>query len=104
MFSNYCSSVLASKAAVLAPIVEVAPIEEVESPLATQESTIDSRLFESWEELDNYLHSHYGYGAEIEGSQPSESDVKCLKVFYDNASSDDIFMIDSSWYQHSLFK
>lgn len=72
-------------------------------PLAAKESTDDKRLFESWEELDDYLHSHYGYGVEIESCTPSTSDVNCLKMFYDSASGDDKFMIESSWYKHSLF-
>ena len=86
--ADYLISVLSPKDAIIAPINEVTQSEMVElCPSAAQESTDDKRLFESWEELDDYLHSHYGYGVEIESSAPSTSDVNCLKLFYDNMTN-----------------
>jgi hypothetical protein len=61
-------------------------------------------IFESWEEVNEYLHSHYGFGVEIEDTVPSRADVIGLREFYNNGSDEDKFMLDSSWYKRSQFK
>lgn len=60
--------------------------------------------FESWEEVNEYLHSQYGFGVEIKDKVPSRADVIGLREFYNNGSDDDKFILDSSWYKHPQFK
>ena len=71
---------------------------------AVGEEVANSIVFNSWEEINEYLHSQYGFGAEIEHCVPSRADIVSLNKFYIYGSEDDKFILDSSWYRNHQFQ
>jgi hypothetical protein len=61
--------------------------------------------FQSWEEVNEYFHSKYGFGKlDREESLPASSDIYDLFVYYQKADEDEKGVIEVSWYRHSQFK
>ena len=86
------------------PIPMILPPPEILAAIPVALDADIGTIFESWEEVNEYLHSHYGFGIEIEDKVPSRADVIGLREFYNNGSEEDKFMLDSSWYKRSQFK
>ena len=68
------------------------------------EEVANGTAFNSWEEINEYLHRQYGFGAEIEQCVPNRADIVGLNRFYVNGSEDDRYILDSSWYRHPQFQ